>query len=136
MAVLGGRIGVHQLLCRGERRGQPAARFELRCALDQREEVRGAAPFAGLGQPIAQPAGIGLVQALQQAAAGGRVAGAQIDLEIGAQDSDLADLEQVAAERAAQAKQALAQVGAGAFDVHVGPESRREHSARRRTFEC
>ena len=142
MAVLGGRIGSPAgCSAAASAGGQPAARFRaaMRCVGQGADACAVAAPLARLA-PASRPARWHRRSSrpCSRLAADGRVgADRRSDLDdrrTGPATSPA--FEQLAAERAAQAEQALAQVGAGAFgDRRRARVSAARRLARRRPFE-
>ena len=96
--------------------------------------MRGPAPLARRVEPLGETArGVGIDAWQQRAGVAGEAV--EIDLEVGAKVRRLAAGQQVAAERLAQAEQTLAQVGAGALGIDLGPEQAGEDAPRRRPFD-
>ena len=133
MRVLGSRVEADELLCGVERRAQVAGGLELRAGLGQGAPLREAAPLAGRVEPLGEAARRVGIDARQQGAA--EPAAVEVDFEVGAEAGCLATREEVAAERLAQAEQTLAQVGAGALGIDVGPEQAGEDAPRRRPLD-
>ena len=134
MGVLGSRVEIDQALRGGERRDQLAGAFESRGLVGQGADAPGATLLARPVEPVRELAGARLFETVQQFARAG-LGGVEMDLDIDAQAGHVAAFEQVAADRLAQAKQALAQVGARPLGIDVGPEQRGEPAARRRTLD-
>ena len=135
VAVLGGRIGVDQLPGRKQGRAQLPVGLERRRAFGELAGMAAAALLTRLLQPFGEAAGVGLVDPEQDALGCRFVTAFQIDIEIAAESRDIAALEQVAADRMAQAVQPLAQVRARPIAIDVRPEQRRQDAARRRPLE-
>ena len=134
MGVLRGWVAGEQAFGGGERGQQPARAFEPVRFVGEGANAAGATLLARQRQPLGELAALGLGEAMQQLARIG-VGRIEADLDVSAQAGDVAAFEQLAAERFAQPEQALAQVGAGAFGIDVGPEQCGEAAARRRPFD-
>ena len=134
MGLLGGRITGQQLLCHGERLAKFLGALEPCRNTGERLDVLGPVALACTGEPCRKTARVGLGDCVQQFRRT-RAGRCEIDLHMGRQARHRSAFEQVEAERLAQAKQALAQVGPGALAVHVRPQQHRQRPARRRSFD-